>query len=91
MPLDGCQKQAAFSFARSFSLVNEGIYFIPEAGADGKYSIHLLSFGTGKAKTVAPIARPPFAGFSVSPDRRYLLYTQEDEAGSDLMLVEKFR
>ena len=76
---------------RAFSLVNEGIYFIPEPGADGKSSIQFLSFATGKVKTVAPMSGPPAEGLSVSPDGRSLLFSQFDEAGSDLMLVENFR
>jgi Tol biopolymer transport system component len=76
---------------RGFCLVDDGIYFIPEPGADGKYSIQFLSFATGTVKSVAPIPRPPSFGMTVSPDRRGLLYTQFDETGSDLMLVENFR
>jgi len=30
-------------------------------------------------------------GFSVSPDRRCILYTQTDQNGSDIMLMENFR
>jgi Tol biopolymer transport system component len=75
---------------RDFFLVNDGIYFIPEPGADGKFSIQFLNIATGKVKTVAPVSRP-FEGLSVSPDGRFLLFSQVDEAGSDLMLVENFR
>jgi dipeptidyl aminopeptidase/acylaminoacyl peptidase len=76
---------------RAFTLINDGIYFIPQPSADGKYSIHFLSFATGRVKTVAPISAPPRLGLTVSRDGRYLLYTQIDEQSSDLMLVENFR
>jgi len=75
----------------AFSFVSEGIYFIPEPDADRKFSIQFLSFTTDKVKVVAPIPGPTGWGFSLSPDGRSLLYTQFDEAGSDLMLVENFR
>ena len=76
---------------RAFTLVNSGIYFIPEPGADGKYFIQFLNFATGKVTTVATIPRPPYLGFSVSPDEHSILYAQVDESKSDLMLVENFR
>jgi Tol biopolymer transport system component len=77
-------------FLHAFFLVNDGIYFIPEPGADGKFSIQFLNIATAKVKTVCPISNP-MEGLSVSPDGRYILYTQADEGGSDLMLVENFR
>ena len=76
---------------RSFCLVNEGIYFVPEPGADRKSSIQFLSFASAQVKTVAPISRSPSSGLSVSPDGRSLLFSQVDEEGNDLMLVENFR
>jgi hypothetical protein len=77
---------------RNFHLVNEGIYFIPEPAADRKSSIQFLSFATAKLKNVAPMSAPPptAAGLSVSPDGRFLLFSQVDAEGSDLMLVENF-
>jgi len=74
----------------AFSLVNDGIYFIPAPGTDGKSSIQFLSFPTAKVKTVAAITGSPSSGLSVSPDGRSILFSQLDEAGSDLMLVENF-
>ena len=76
---------------RAFALVNTGIYFIPDPGADGKYFIQFLDFATQKVRMVASIPRPPFLGFSVSPDEHSILYAQIDESSSDLMLVENFR
>jgi Tol biopolymer transport system component len=77
-------------WGRSFSLINDGIYFIPEPGTDRKSSIQFLSFTTGAVKSVAQVSRPS-EGLSVSPDGRFILFSQADEAGSDLMLVENFR
>ena len=76
---------------RAFSLVKEGIYFIPGPPFYTKSSIQFLNFVTGKVKTVAPMSAPTYAGLSVSPDGRTLLFSQVDEVFSDLMLVENFR
>lgn len=76
---------------RTFHLVNEGIYFIPEPPAGAKSSIQFLSFRTGKVKTVTPSSGSSAEGLTVSPDGRSLLFSQRDEAGSDLLLVENFR
>jgi serine/threonine protein kinase len=66
-------------------------HFIPEPSTDRKSSIQFLSFATGKVKTFAPMSGPPMEGLSVSPDGRFLLFSQRDEAGSGLMPVENFR
>jgi eukaryotic-like serine/threonine-protein kinase len=76
---------------RAFTPVNNGIYFIPEPGADGKHFIQFLNFAIGKVKMVAVIPHRPYLGLSVSPDEHSILYAQVDESSSDLMLVENFR
>ena len=93
MPVSGGEESQVLPSVvrRAFSLVNEGIYFIPEPGTDRKSSIQFLSFATGKVKTVAPMSGPPSEGLSVSPDGRSLLFSQMRRSGSDLMLVENFR
>jgi eukaryotic-like serine/threonine-protein kinase len=92
MPLNGGEEVQVLPSVglRAFFLVNKGIYFIPERGTVGKHSIQFLSFATEKMKTVAPISYPD-EGLCVSPDGRFLLFSQHDESGSDLMLVENFR
>jgi Tol biopolymer transport system component len=92
MPLRGGEESQVLPSVMwdAFSLVKEGIYFIPEPQFP-KSSIQFLSFVTGKVKTVAPMSGPYFGGFSVSPDGRFLLFSQLDDVGSDLMLVENFR
>jgi hypothetical protein len=44
-------------------------------------------------KQIAELQKMPLYGFSVSPDERWILYTQIDQGGSDgdLMLVEHFQ
>ena len=59
-----------------------------------KTVIEYYSFATGDVKPVAVPEKqilPTYLGLSVSPDGRWLLYTQADQRGSDLMLVENFR
>jgi len=92
MPVSGGEESLVLPSVvwRDFFLANDGIYFIPGPGADGKSSIQFLNIATGKVKTVAPVSLP-FEGLSVSPDGRFLLFSQADEVGSDLMLVENFR
>jgi serine/threonine protein kinase/Tol biopolymer transport system component len=75
---------------RSYAAVKEGIYFIP-GPEDGKYSIRFLSFATGKINTVSSIEWRPASGFDVSPDGRFVLYTQVEHPNTELMLVENFR
>ena len=56
----------------------------------GHKDLCLQVFSTGKTSKILTIERPG-GGVAVSPDGRTLLYSQVDETGSDLMLVENFR
>ena len=67
-----------------------GIYYF--AAADkGRSEIRLYEFAGGGTNKIATIERPIVDALSVSPDGGTILYSQFDEAGSDLMLVENFR
>jgi Tol biopolymer transport system component len=95
MPVEGGKEVQVLPSVvmRAFAVVAEGIYFIPQQDADGKSSIQFLSFTTGKVKTVAPVPGVPMEGLSVSPDGRFILFSQSDtgqRSGGDLMLVENF-
>jgi len=86
----GEEKQVLESaHSQSFSVTDQGIYFIKGPAASA--SIYFLRFSTGAIRTIYSIPKPVFFGFSVSPDGRSILYTQIDQQGSDLMLVENFR
>ena len=73
-----------------WTLVDRGIYF-----ADYKSnSLKFFDFGSRRVSTVARVeklARGAAPHLPVSPDGRWLLYTQEDQFISDIMLVENFR
>jgi serine/threonine protein kinase len=70
--------------------VNEGIYFISKPDEKGVSYIRFKDVVTGSLRTIAPIEHQVWWGFAVSPDRRSFLYSQADNYGSDLMLVENF-
>jgi Tol biopolymer transport system component len=68
-----------------------GIYFY--AHKDRKEEIDLLDLPTSRVRRISTLDKPPapwVGGLSVSPDRRWLLYSRIDETASDLMLVENF-
>lgn len=75
---------------RAFAPVNDGVYFIsvPETGRNA--SLQFLSFATHKVSAITSLSAPAAEGLAVSPDGRSILFSQADEAGSDLMLVENF-
>jgi hypothetical protein len=80
----------SLSYWSNFAVVPQGIFFIPSDSTGGR-SVQFLSFATGNVVRVATIQKPVYVGLAVSPDGRSILYSQIDQAGSDLMLVENFR
>ena len=77
----------------SWAVMERGIYFITAETSD-RPLIEFFSFATGRVTQVAMLERPIPRGIqriSVSPDGRWLLYTQIDQSGGDIMLMENFR
>ena len=74
---------------RGFALTRDGVYYL-RTEPDGE-AIRHLRFATGEDRQVARLAKRAYLGLSVSPDGRYLIYSQIDQQGSDLMLVDRFR
>jgi len=71
-------------------VMEDGIYFISKPDEKGVSYIRFKDLAKGTVRTIAPIRGQVYYGFAVSPDRRSFLYTQADDSGSDLMLVENF-
>ncbi len=94
IPITGGQESLVFNsprviYERGWALTNQGIYF-----ASSETVIEFFNPATGKATPVATtekrLARV-VPSLAVSPDGKYLLYTQIDQQGGDLMLIENFR
>jgi Tol biopolymer transport system component len=68
----------------------EGIYFFKTPDQRGHSDICFYGLATGQTRKIITIQRP-VANIAVSPDTRTILYSQFDETGSDLMLIENFR
>jgi len=69
----------------------KGIYFVTLPDNLGHTDLSIFEFASGKIRKILTFQRPD-AGFgAVSPDERTILYTQSDETGSDLMMVENFK
>ncbi len=96
IPVEGGEETEilhAISHPLNSCVTEQGIYFVPvwyEAGR-GSPVIQLLRPATGRVEVVASIEKEPSLGLTVSPDGRWLLYSQIDQATCDLMLVENFR
>ena len=76
-----------------WGVAEDGIYFVDPV-ANGKFEVRLFDPVTRKTATAAALpGEPPFgdSGFSVSRDGRWFLFTQTDQSGSDIVLVNNFR
>ena len=77
-------------YYRGFAPAGKGVYFIYREGAKSA-SIRFLNEATGEVRKVQPLTKPLGLHLSVSPDEQFVLWSQEDHPGSDLMLIENFR
>jgi len=71
-----------------WTVVQGGIYFAPE---DSPRSIHYFDFNTKQVRHIFDVEKDFDGGLSVSPDGHWILYSQVDEHGGDILLVENFR
>src|SRR5258705_2981651 len=76
----------------AWAVMDKGIYFInPERKP--RATIEFFSFATRRITRIALLEREPLQWFSnlpISPDGRWIVYTQLDQGGNDIMLVENF-
>jgi Tol biopolymer transport system component/DNA-binding winged helix-turn-helix (wHTH) protein len=94
LPVEGGQATKLIenlSFLRNLVIVSKGIYFVPQQGPALGSSIEFLDFATNYTKRVASFEKSlSIGGLSLSPDGQWMLYSEVDQVGSELRLVENF-
>ncbi len=68
--------------------VAEGIYFTQ---AGNPQSVYFREWSTGRTREIFASKKHLAEGMSVSPDRRYVLYTESEDQNADIMLVRNFK
>jgi Tol biopolymer transport system component/predicted Ser/Thr protein kinase len=94
VPVEGGEEHQVFASLglwANFAVVAQGVYFIGGSESAAGSSIQFFNFATEKIRPIAAIEKPVSYGLSISPDGRWILYSQWDQVGNDLMLVENFR
>ena len=99
MPVDGGAESAVLDGVRSslWSVANDGIFFVdynPDAPRTAHKPVKFFSLETRNTKEVASIDKEmsnASPAFSVTRDGRSILWTQIDQRGAQLILVENFR
>jgi len=84
-PVPGMPK---ISHEARWAVLPDGIYFSPR---DNPRSICFFDFATTKTRAIFKADKNLAEGMSISPDGRYMLYSQIDESNADIMLVNNFR
>jgi Tol biopolymer transport system component len=75
------------SYGYRWDVAPDGIYYIPQSAPR---ALFFYSFATQRTREIFASDRELAEGISVSPDGRYLLYSQVDENNSNIMLVNNF-
>jgi hypothetical protein len=91
MPVDGGPESKVLENVamRNFMPTADGIYFMQRT--EQGHSFQFLDFTTRQVRTFGATTRRIGNVVTVSPDRRWFAYSQQDHAGSDIALVDTFR
>ena len=97
MPVAGGEEAPVLDRGRSsiWALAGKGICFFDLSDPAGS-ALKFYNFATGKTTLLRQFSKDTrvdrdSTALSVSPDGRWILYTQIDQSGSNLMLVENYR
>jgi eukaryotic-like serine/threonine-protein kinase len=91
--LENRQKQLFLDNVLSFNwaLSEDGMYYLQESLSTGESVMYFKNFATNNTKKLASIKLKNLWNFSISPDRRSFLVTEEQSEDYDIYLVENFQ
>jgi hypothetical protein len=73
--------------AELWTLSRAGIYFVPD---EAPRSLRYFDFATRQIRPISEVDKDFGSGLSVSPDGRWMIYSQAGDVSSDIMLVDHF-
>lgn len=76
-------------YGRSFVVTMDRIYYL-QRQPDNTATLRYLNLANGQDRKISSIDKPILQGLSLSPDGKYLIYSQTDNYGGDLMFVPDF-
>jgi Tol biopolymer transport system component/DNA-binding winged helix-turn-helix (wHTH) protein len=82
--VDGLPSLSNYSL---WTLSPGGIYFVP---AEAPRSVRYFDFATRQIRPIFEVEKDFFRGLSLSPDGRWIIYSQIGDASGDIMLVDHF-
>ena len=77
-------------YRHNLAPTRSGVYLSTERGLGGGSEILFYGFDDQTARTVYRLPRRVALGLSVAPDESWLLFSQLDGSGTDLMLIDSF-
>jgi Tol biopolymer transport system component len=75
---------------RQWVVAADGVWFMQTSRDAQSGRLRFFNFATGKVSDIAETPKRTLNGMAISPDGRTILYTQMDNTGTELMLVENF-
>jgi Tol biopolymer transport system component/DNA-binding winged helix-turn-helix (wHTH) protein len=100
VPVDGGQEikvvdEPPENYWGYFAVGRDGLYFVGDTGTSAKHrpGFKFFDFATRKITVMGDMEKDPYQaapGLSVSPDGKYLLYVELDDARTSLMMAENF-
>lgn len=94
VPVDGGAEVRVvdgLSYSLNFAMSARGLYFVALNDTPDRPSVDFFDFSTRQRSTLVRLDKRFWFGITLSTDERSLVFPLVDTAGSNLMLVDRFR